>query len=52
MSFKRNRSMLNHPTEVFEAVVNGDDKKPPLPLIGPNSANPPLILLTLSKSKR
>jgi len=31
-SFKRNRSMLKDPTEVFEAVVNGDDKKTPLPL--------------------
>ena len=31
-SFKRNRSMLKDPTEVFEAVVNNDDKKPPLPL--------------------
>ena len=31
-SFKRNRSMLKDPTEVFEAVVNEDDKKPPLPL--------------------
>jgi hypothetical protein len=32
MSFKRNRSMLKDPTEVFEAVVNNDDKRPPLPL--------------------
>ncbi len=31
-SFKRNRSMLKDPTEVFEAVENEDDKKPPLPL--------------------
>jgi len=31
-SFKRNRSMPKDPTEVFEAVVNEDDKKPPLPL--------------------
>ena len=31
-SFKRNRSMLKDPAEVFEAVVNDDDKKPPLPL--------------------
>jgi hypothetical protein len=31
-SFKRNRLMLKDPTEVFEAVVNEDDKNPPLPL--------------------
>ena len=31
-SFKRNCSMLKDPTEVFEAVVNEDDKPPPLPL--------------------
>ena len=35
------RSMLKDPTEVFVAVVNEDDKTPPL-----------LILLTLSKLKR
>ena len=31
-SFESNRSMLKDPTEVFEAVVNEDDNKPPLPL--------------------
>jgi hypothetical protein len=31
-SFKRNRSMLKDPTEVFEAAVNDDDNPPPLPL--------------------
>ena len=42
--------MLKDPTEVFEAVVNNDDKKPP-PASRidptPDSANPPLFLLTV-----
>jgi hypothetical protein len=40
-SFKRNCSMLKDPTEVFEAVVNEYDKKPPLPLNWTRLGKPP-----------